>query len=74
MELYKQVVVDKEASESSFMALIALYKLHCPHLVPLKNPPARKVCLVSVCPCLSVHSVPVHRFGFVHLRRSWPNK
>ena len=43
MELYKQVVVDKEASESAFMALLYLYKLYQPHLVPLRNPPARKV-------------------------------
>lgn len=25
------------------MALLALYKLHCPHLVPIGNPPGRKV-------------------------------
>ncbi len=45
MELSKQVVVLKETSESPLMALLALYKLHSPHLVPMGNPPGRKVTL-----------------------------
>ncbi len=43
LELHKQVVVLREASEAPLMALLALYKLHCPHLVPIGNPPGRKV-------------------------------
>ncbi len=37
MDLSKQVVVQRDSSESSLMALLAIYKLHSPHLVPMAN-------------------------------------
>lgn len=43
VELSKQVVVLKEASESPLMALLTLYKLYCPHLVPMGTSPSRRV-------------------------------